>query len=607
MNSSQAPLGQWLSLDSIRRGVKRARAVVHTTALRNRVSAFIPSLTTLSTNHPDTLTISAVRSKLKLSHVPTVAAAVTPEPDAQQGSTASLPPTPADMPPVPPKDFPPSPQMLATPSSEVSEGTSNYFSSASVEDEHLQQPHSPTMPYSSDGLMPQTSLQSRRRTPSPIQVPTAAATPTLNIDDPPSSRAQIQEPQEEDEEASPSFLSYLQNGSAPASPVESMHPKPEQKPLPLSPLSPHADGSLPPLSPRSNNTTDDLIDQYARTSPRGVPDSYVPEETIPEEPREPEAQEEHSAPTPSLPRSESDNIKLAYQLQSERQSSNTVTALSRSTPPSQTTSSNLIAASEAAGSVSPPCRSSSLMRSLASTNELSYVHHREQLQHHAQTHQHRRGLSNASSTRHSAKHEPYTESITTSASTATGDSSSSALASSHQKSRDAALEAELKRQAAWEADTPRRKTLPVADQIDLERNELERRTAAERQRKEMQWRHAMAQQEMQAVEDAERKAKEEVERKEREQAEEEARAARAEQARLEAEERRQRAVEAKQARQAQLKSQLQQLSLVKDEEGSTMLDGFVSVQQPNSTLWRRRWFQLRPRELQLFKSSEVRR
>lgn len=545
------------------RGVKRARAVVHTTALRNRVAATIPALATLSVSNADALTVSTVRSKLKLSHIPITTA---PPPDL----TAPPQPrhsTPISMPPVPPKDHLEPPQSLSTPNSDVG-STSTYFTSDSRDEMQLQS--------EADALRPlHPSFQTKKRVPSPIMVPTDA-TPTLRGNN----ETHLQSPGA-DTSSGPSFLTYLQNGSAPNSPVQSTVRKPEQKPLPNSPLSPGLDSIHPPTSPASHNTTDDLIDQYASPlSPRGVPDSFVPDSTE-------EARTE--SPRHSNGRSDPEPYNFGYRESDQAQSSNTLTDISQDLSRSERPSSR-------PADFSPPSRSSSLMHSLSS----SQGGPREPFE---PERRHARGPSNASSNAVSPAQDEYTESISTSIATTADDSSSSPRVSLHQNSRDAALDAELKRQAAWDADAPRRNALPLAEQKLLERNELERRAAAERQRKEIQWRLAMAQQEQSAAEDEERREREAAEQREKEAEAQRLREEEAERAKAEAEEKKRQAAEAKAARQMELKNQFESLSL---QEGAIILNGFVSVQQVNSTLWRRRWFELQRQQLRLFKDSNVR-
>lgn len=553
--------------------MKRARAVVHTTALRNRASG-LPVATTLSVSSPGDLTISAVRAKLRLSPVPALNTPLPQTPPDLTGLPGALP---AGLPPLPPKDVPPSPRQVATPGSSHS-GTSNYFATdaldngplSSTSDKHHVE-HAPKSLSLTGEVAP---LKSRKRTPSPINIP------TTNIPD--TQRTRSATSQVENEVHSPSFMSYLQHGTAPSSPVNSKHSTQASQHQPPSPLQ------------QSSVVSDQLNTGAPSPQAHSIIESYSQRDAIEEQPIQP-PDLVHPGQRGGIQRSASDEIKEQYQ----RQSSVTVTESPTSRPKDQRTSQS------SHSSLSPPVRSSSLDHSLsatASTHFSSKTHEEAPRIETLSGPSRSRGLSNASSANASPVVDNYSESISTSITSATGDSSSSALASSHKKSRDAALTAELQRQDAWEADEPRRKLLPMAEQVALERNELERRAAAERQRREIRWHNAMAQQEVMAAEDAERQAQEQVEREAQELKLQKEREARAEQVRIEAEQKKQEAARQKAAKQEELRQRLQQLSADTKE---VMLDGFVSVQNPNSTLWRRRWFQLRKGRLSLFKSPEV--
>lgn len=545
---------------------------MHTTALRNRVSSIIPAVVTLSVSNPNDLTISSVRSKLKLSPVPSLH--MPPERSGSKDSAEAVAEA-QDSPPVPPKDYPPSPLDPSANGSNRSSGASSYVTGEPF------QSYQNSVDMNHHNSLTQPML-ARKRTPSPILVPDS-----IHYQQQPEAQYEPERlaPTNSGEDSS-TMLSYLQNGSIPSSPVEAMAASRQKDPetaLPVQNLSSVPSVEKQQASPQRYEDNDINDHEEADQSVTAeVLDDVVQNASHPASPL--------PASNPSSPVFSSHESSNSF---SKRQSSSTILYGSQPVAP---VPANRSPPSSQTDVYTPPKRSTSLQDGILHRSQSSSIEPRQQ--------RHARGPSASSSVGVSPTGDQYCESITTSITSATGESSSAPFtpSSSQRKPQDAAIEAEQKRQAAWEADAPRRRTLATEDQIRLERTEVERRAAAERQRRELQWRDNIELQETMLSEEAERKEREEAERQEREAAAEKERQERAEQAQKEAEERKRKVAEDKALRQQQVREQLDKLRLEGDK---VMLDGYVSAQAPNSTLWRRRWFELSNGQLRLFKSPEV--
>ncbi|KAM0756067.1 hypothetical protein T439DRAFT_19808 [Meredithblackwellia eburnea MCA 4105] len=173
----------------------------------------------------------------------------------------------------------------------------------------------------------------------------------------------------------------------------------------------------------------------------------------------------------------------------------------------------------------------------------------------------------------------------------------------------ARIQAEADARAKWESEERERERLDEEERRMLEREELARREAAERLRREEQRR-------ADAIEAARRKEEEAKQREEDEKeriAEElRTREAREEmrlmieqerlQRKLEAEEEQRKKDEQERIRRKELFERFE----VAAKSGGVMLTGNVTVQGGSSIYWKRRWFELRPADLKLFKSEQDR-
>ncbi|GAA95459.1 uncharacterized protein L969DRAFT_44775 [Mixia osmundae IAM 14324] len=165
-----------------------------------------------------------------------------------------------------------------------------------------------------------------------------------------------------------------------------------------------------------------------------------------------------------------------------------------------------------------------------------------------------------------------------------------------QRAREAErAEAEGLARARWDAEATERQRLDEAEQLRLQQDEMLRRRASERLHREEARRLRQAELDRQMEEARVAQEREENLRADsnREREEREAEASRMAQARQE---------QKRLAKQSAIEQVVKRARELR-EPASTILSGYVTAQPRNATLWKRRWFELKPAALLLFKDD----